>query len=430
MPLVDLAVVVGLILVNGFFAMSELAVVSARRGRLQHMADTGIAGARAALRLVDDPAGFLATVQIGITLVGILAGAYSGATLAEPLASVLTDLGWPDASAGTVAFAMVVVGITYLSLTVGELVPKRVALVHAERIATLVGPPMTMISRIGAPIVWLLRTSTDFVLRLLRVGAAQRAAVTEEEVRAMIAEGAALGVFQPAERDLIEGVLRIADEPVRAIMVPRRDIVWLNAEDPPEDIHERVLGHGHSRYLVARGRLDDVYGVVHTKDMLDQVRRTGRLDLDGIVREPVYVGDTMPVLALLDRFRTVPVHLAVVLDEHGALEGLVTPMDILKGIAGHLPEHEGIEEPHAVQRDDGSWLLDGRMPVFAAERTLGLGGMDTGDYETLAGFVLHRLGHLPVIGETFVWSGWRFEVVDMDGRRIDRVLASRDQSGR
>lgn len=285
---------------------------------------------------------------------------------------------------------------------------------------------MALLARIGTPLVWLLRLSSDFVMRVLRVGAVQRAAVTEEEVRALIAEGAAAGVFEPAERELIEGVLRIADEPVRAIMVPRREIVWLNAEDAPEEIHERVLGHGHSRYLVARGRLDEVYGVVHTKDMLDQVRRTGRLDLAEIVREPVYVGDTMPVLALLDRFRSVPVHLAVVLDEHGALEGLVTPMDILKGIAGHLPEHEGIEEPHAVQRGDGSWLLDGRMPVFSAERTLDLPGMDVGDYETLAGFVLHQLGHLPAIGESFVWSGWRFEVVDMDGRRIDRVLASRE----
>lgn len=427
MPLLDLAIVVGLILFNGFFAMSELAVVSARRGRLQHMADTGVPGARAALKLLDDPTGFLSTVQIGITLVGILAGAYSGATLAEPLAGVLSGAGWPTASAETAAFALVVVGITYLSLTIGELVPKRVALSHAERIAAMVAPPMVILSRVGAPIVWLLRLSSDLVMRLLRIAPARRAGVTEEEVRALIAEGAAAGVFEPAERELIEGVLRIADEPVRAIMVPRGEIVWLNADDPPEQIHERVLGHGHSRYLVARGRLDEVFGVVHTKDMLDQVQQTGRLDLAGIVREPVYVGDTMPVLALLDRFRTVPVHLAVVLDEHGSLEGLVTPMDILKGIAGHLPEHEGVEEPHAVQRGDGSWLLDGRMPVFSAERTLDLADMDVGDYETLAGFVLHQLGHLPAIGESFVWNGWRFEVIDMDGRRIDRVLASREE---
>lgn len=425
MLIFELAVVGSLILLNGFFAMSELAVVSSRKGRLQQMAQGGNRGARRALRLVEDPTGFLSTVQIGITLVGVLAGAYSGATLAEPLAGFLEALPWIEASADELAFTIVVAAITYLSLIVGELVPKRLAMGNAEGIAAVVAPVLAFLARIGAPLVWLMRVSTESVLALLRVRTEPESTVTEEEVKSLIAEGTSAGVFEPAEKDMIDRVLRLADRSARSIMVPRPEVVWLDVDDPATAILDEIRDSGHSRFPVARGDVDETIGVVHAKDLLDQQRRTGAVDLAAAMREPLYVNDAMPILKLLDRFRASNVHMAIVLDEHGTVEGVVTPLDILTAIAGDLPERGGEDEPDAVRRDDGSWLLDGRMPVDEVERTLGLHGMaEAGDYETLAGFVLERLGHIPGPGEHFVWRDWRFEVVDLDRRRIDKVLAA------
>lgn len=421
----ELAVVGCLILLNGFFAMSELAVVSSRKGRLQQMAQTGSRGARRAIKLVEDPTGFLSTVQIGITLVGVLAGAYSGATLAQPLGDQLAGLRWLGASADELAFAIVVIAITYLSLIVGELVPKRLALANAEGIASFVAPILSTLARIGAPMVWLLRVSTEAVLGLLRVKREPGSTVTEEEVKSLIAEGTTAGVFEPAEQNMIYRVLRLADRPARSIMVPRPDVVWLDVEDPANAILDEVRDSGHSRFPVARGDVDQAIGVVHAKDLLEQQRRSGTLDIAAVMREPLYVNDSMPILKLLDRFRASNVHMALVLDEHGTLEGIVTPLDILTAIAGDLPERGGEDEPDAVQRQDGSWLLDGRMAIDEVERLLSAYSMaGDGDYATLAGFVLHQLGHIPTPGEHFAWQGWRFEVVDLDRRRIDKVMAS------
>ncbi|HWM31301.1 MAG TPA: hemolysin family protein, partial [Methyloceanibacter sp.] len=395
----ELLVLAVLILINGFFAMAELAIVSSRRVRLQEMAKAGKRGAAAALSLIDDPVGFLSTVQVGITLVGIVAGAYSAAIFAGPFGEILKNIPAIAVYAEEIAFAVVVVAVTYFSLVIGELVPKRIALNHAETIAAAVAPLMRLLAKVGAPFVWFLRFSTHAVMALLRLKPAPESAVTEEEVKALIAEGASSGVFQPAERELIEGVLRMGDRAVRSIMVPRTAVVWLDVEDTQEEIYAAIAESGHSRYPVARGDIEDVIGVAHTKDLLEQQRKTGTIDLIAAAREAPYVVDRMPVLRLLDRFKSSSVHMAFVVDEHGSFEGIVTPTDILTTIAGDLPQSEEEAEPEAVQREDGSWLIDGLMAVDAAERTLGIEGMaEEGDFNTVAGFVLHELGHLPVAG--------------------------------
>lgn len=419
--------VIGLMfLVNGFFAMSELAIVSARRARLQALADQGVRGASRALKLTENPTGFLSTVQVGITLVGIFAGAYSGTTLSEPLADRLREIPALEGSADGLAIVLVVVAVTYFSLIIGELVPKRIAMANAERIASFVATPMAVLSTAGAPIVWFLSASTETVLRLLRVRRIAQSTITEEEVRAMVAEGTESGVFHPAERELIEGVIKVADRSLRSIIVPRPDVMWVDVEDDPDDIMKEILQSGHSRFPASRGEVDEVVGVVHVKDLLEQMNRTGKFDIEAALREPLFVNEHMPVLRLLDQFRNSAIHMAIVLDEHGSFEGIVTPTDILTSIAGDLPEDEGEDEPDAFERKDGSWLLSGRMPIDDAEQALALAGMNTdADFHTLAGFVLHRLGHIPVIGETFEWEGWRFEIVDLDGRRIDKVEARR-----
>jgi putative hemolysin len=423
-PVVEIAIILFLILLNGFFAMSELAVVSARRSRLEQMSKDGRRGAAAALRLIDDPTGFLSTVQVGITLVGIFAGAYGGSVLAAPLAAVLAD--WPliGPYAQTVAFVAVVVAITYLSLVLGELVPKRFALRRAEAIAAMVAPFMSLLSRIGAPLVWLLRVSTEAVASLLGSSADEGNAVTEDDVRAMIAEGTRSGVFEPKERQMLEGVIRIADRTVRSIMVPRPDVVWLHLADPADMVLAEIAAAGHSRFPVVDSESDDVVGIVQTKDLLEQQRQDGRIDLRAAMREALYVHETMPILKLLERFRTTRIHLAVVLDEYGSLEGIATPTDILVAIAGALPESlDG--EPGMVQRPDGSWLVDATMSVDAVAAALpDLGLPEARDYETVAGFALDRFGAIPEVGERFAWNGWTVEVVDLDGRRIDKLLLS------
>ena len=424
MPLLEVLVVVFLILVNGFLAMSELAVVSSRRARLEHMAEEGKRGARAALKLIDDPTRFLSTVQVGITLVGVFAGAYSGATFAEPLSGLLPDeLG---RYAYPVALAIVVAGITYLSLVVGELVPKRIAFNNPEGVAARVAPFMASLSVAGAPIVWLLRVSTEALVRLLRIPDKPESTVTEDEVRRMIAEGTRTGVFHTAERDLIHGVLHIADRTVRSVMTPRVEVVWIDLDDPPETIRKEIADSGHSRFPAGRKGLDELAGIVHTKYLFDQLARTGRFELATSLRAPLVVHEATPVLRILEMFRESPVHMAVVVDEYGVVEGIVTPTDILTAIAGDLPEDAtDLAEVAAVQREDGSWLMDGMIGVHEAERLLGRKDMrGEGDYETLAGFVLARFGQIPQIGDHFLWDGMRFEIVDMDGRRIDRILVA------
>lgn len=423
MLLINLLIVFLLILLNGFFAMSELAMVSSKRSRLQQLAEGGSRGARRALKLTDDPTHFLSTVQVGITLVGIFAGAYGGSVFATPLARVLRPtLG---TSAETTAFVVVVVIITYLSLIFGELVPKRFALTRAERIAVTVAPVMQGLATVGAPIVWLLRVSTLAVSRLVGASSEDSSMVTEEDVKAMIAEGTQSGVFEEKEREMLEGVLRIADRSVRSIMIPRPDTVWLSISDSQNEILDEIHASGHSRFPVMGTDAEDILGVVQAKDLLEQQRRDGAIDLEKAVREPLFVNETMPVLKLLDRFRSQNLHMAIVLDEYGSFEGIVTPTDILVAIAGSLPEGQD-DDYSAVKRPDGSWLLDAGMPIDDVERALDwLRLPKERDYETLAGFVLEQFGHIPEVGESFKWGDWSFEVIDLDGRRIDKILAAR-----
>ena len=426
MPGWELLVIAILFVLNGFFAMSELAVMSSRRARLEHMADEHVRGARAALQLLEEPTRFLSTVQVGITLVGVFAGAFSGATLAGPLSEAfpaLRDYAYPA------ALAVVVVGITYLSLVIGELVPKRIAFNDPERIASLVAPVMGKLSVAGAPVVWLLGVSTGTLARLLRIPEKRQSTVTEEEVKRMIAEGTQTGVFHAAERDMIDGVLRLADRSVRSVMTPRVEVDWVDLDDPPETIRDEIAESGHSRYPAGRKGLDEIEGIVHTKHLLDQIARSGRFDVASSLRQPLVVHEATPVLRLLEMFRENPVHMAVVVDEYGVLEGIVTPTDILTAIAGELPEDLiDLQEESAVQRGDGSWLMDGMLGIHETERLLERKDMRVGeDFETLAGFVLAHLGHIPQTGEHFDWEGLRFEIVDMDGRRIDRLLVGNIQ---
>lgn len=428
MPWTQIFILFLLIALNGLLVMAELAIISSRPARLQRLVQDGYRGAETALSLHTDSARFLPSVQIGITLVAILSGAYSERALSPGLADVLFTVPFAARYAETIASGIVVCGVAYVSLVIGELVPKRFALSNRERIACFVAPAMSVLSTLASPVAVLLGWSTDFVLRLVRPALQAEPDVTEDEVKSMIAEGTEAGVFDKAEQEIIERVLRVADRSVRSIMVPRPDIVWLDLTDSEARIYEDIAKSGHSRFPVSRGDVDETIGVVHAKTLLDQLHTTGSINLEEAIKTPLYVHESTNVLKLLDMFRASLVHMAIVLDEHGTVQGIVTPTDILSGIAGDLPEEESDIEPSAVQREDGSWILDAQMPVFEVERVLGVGGLaiDDAEYTTLAGFVLTQLGHIPSAGETFEWKNWRFEVVDLDGRRIDKVIAHHD----
>ena len=419
----ELAAVLFLILLNGFFAMSELAVVSARKIRLQQMADEGSRGARTALALQEDPSRFLSTVQIGITLIGVINGAVGGATLAERLSPVLDAIPALTGYGQTLSIAIVVMVITYLSLIAGELVPKRIALNNAEAIASFAAPIMRSLSKATAPFVWLLGASTEAMLKLLRVPEKAEQTVTEEEVKSLIAEGTASGVFDPGEKRMIEGVMRLADRTVRSLMTPRPEVMWLDIDDDPDNIKREIREAGHSRFPVCRGDFDDVIGVVHTKDLLNRLLQGGSFDLRADVRDALVVHDGTEVMRLLDLFKQSGEQMAIVVDEYGTVEGIATLTDVLEGIAGELPDDGGADSD-IVRREDGSLLIDGMMAVEEVEAHLGLKSLRDEDsgYHTLAGFLLFKLGRIPTAGEYADHDGYRFEVVDMDGRRIDKVL--------
>jgi len=425
----DLLLLLLLVCVNGLFAMAELATFSSRPTLLKELANRGSGGARAALRLLDHPTRFLSSAQIGITLIGVLSGVYSGARFAAPLADWLAGFAWLAPVAeylDTAAYAIVVVGVTFLSVVIGELVPKRWALSNPEVIASALARPMELVAFLSAPLVWVLRSATELFVRALGLPKAAARAVSEEEIRSMIAEGTHTGIFHAAEHQMIEGVLRLPDRTVRSIMMPRGDVVWLDAADDRKTVWNVVRTSGHSRYPVCRGQLDELLGIVMTGELAEWLGDAQSGELAARVRAPLVVHESTRILRLLDLFREAKMHFAVIVDEHGSIEGVVTPADILTAIAGELPEAASEEAAEAVARDDSSWLVDGGMSIDDVERLLGAGSMRSGDdYTTLAGFVLAQLGHLPATGESFRWRGLRFEVVDLDGRRIDKVLVQR-----
>jgi putative hemolysin len=422
---VELLVVLALILLNGLFAMAELALVQASRPRLEAMARDGSRGAGAALRLIDQPAQVLAAVQIGITAVGILAGVYGGATLADSLAPWLVPIA--GAQARPLALAVLVVAITYLSLVVGELVPKRLALRHPELLAAALARPMQVLLRLAAPLVWPLERSSAFILTLLGLSREERRAVTAEEILASVRAAQRAGAVDPRAGELIEGVLGIGDQSVRSIMIPRRDMIVLRADEPLAEALARVAATGRSRYPLLQGEGDELLGVVRATDLAAALIDGRAVDLRAVARPPLVVPDTTSVLRLLELMKGAPSHLAIVVDEYGSIEGLATPADVLAALAGQIEEGGAAAAADIVAREDGSWLIDGLTALVDVERKLAMTGLDRedSDYHRLAGFVIAQLGRIPRAGDSFCWRGWRFEVVDMDGRRVDKVLVAR-----
>jgi putative hemolysin len=418
----EILIILGLVLLNGFFSLSEMALISSKRARLQAAAGRGSTGARAALQLLADPTGFLSAVQIGITLIGILTGVYSGATFAQQLALVLENWGVPAEYSDDSAYVLVVAVVTYLSLILGELVPKRLALSNAERIATFVAPIMRVFTISMAPFVWVLRGSVGLVLKIIPAPAAPESSVTEDEVRSMIAEATHHGVFLASEKRMIEGVLALADRKLESIIVPRPDLIWLDVEESIEAIWEQARSSGHARFIVSRRELDQVVGVITLANLSEAVRR-GRLDEQTDLEDPLYVPVVISILQLLNTFQSSRTHLAIVTDEYGGIVGVATPVDVLRAIAGGLSDIGSRERAEIAQRSDGSWLVDGHLSIEELQHQLARTDMaSAGDFHTVAGFVLARLGRIPKAGDSLTWRDLKIEVVDMDGTRIDKVL--------
>jgi putative hemolysin len=424
-PWVDLAIILALVALNGLFAMSELAIVSSRKPRLEAMARSGRRGAGTALDLATDPGKFLSTVQIGITLIGILAGAYSGASLGGPVGERLALLGVPQGSSAEIGFALVIVLTTYASLIIGELVPKQFALRKPEPIAALVAVPMVWLARITAPLVWLLDRTSALVFRLLGLNRESESHVTAEELHLIVAEASNAGVIEESERAIISGVVRLADRPVREVMTPRTGIKWIDADADKEAVIRRLGDMPHSRMPVAEGSVDEIIGVVQARDIVAALIEGRPIDLRALMRTAPVVPDQMDAMDALGTLREADVPMAFVHDEYGHLEGIVTPADLLAAIAGDFASDQDDDtDPPLVERDDGSWLISGSLSADVLADRLCITLPEDRDYATTAGFALSVLKHLPKVGESFNYREWRFEVVDMDGRKIDKLLAS------
>ncbi|RIH86330.1 Hemolysin C [Calidithermus terrae] len=419
----EILIVVILTLFNGVFAMSELALVSARKARLQQQAEDGNLGAKAALELLEHPSRLLSTVQVGITVIGTVAGAYGGSTIAKKyLEPAVAQVPVLAAYKQEIAFALVVLLISYLSLVLGELVPKRLAMRNPERISTIVAYPMQFVAMVSKPLVWLLTASTEAVLRVFGIRGASESTVTEEEIKVLIDEGTKAGVFEEAEQEIVTSALDLADRQAVSFMTPRHDIVWIDLEEPIEVIQRLIMENPHARFPVAEGDLDKVVGIIRARDLLD-----GDLSKETIcarMQKPLVVPDGFSGLELLEQFKRERTHMALVVDEYGNLQGLVTLHDILEAIVGDLPgSDDNEEEPWVVAREDGSYLLDGALPVEELKKLFDLDELPEEDeYRTLGGFVVNRLEHIPKAGEHFTWHHLRFEVVDMDLNRVDKVL--------
>jgi len=422
--LLELVIAFVLIALNGVFALSELAIVSARRARLKAFADQGRRGAATALTLMEDSGRFLSTVQIGITLVGILAGAFSGAALGSRLTEILAANGVPPGAAEPLGYGIVIGLITYFSIVVGELVPKQLALRHPESIACFVAPLMMLVSKIAAPAVWLLNASTRLIFSLFGSSAGSENTVTEEEIKMLVGEAESAGVIEEEERRMIGGVLRLGDRLARALMTPRTDVDWIDLGDGPEAIRELLTTTPHSRLPVSEGNSDNMIGVVEARELLAAILAGEELDLRKHVKPAPVIPDTLDALDALTILRDSSVPMALVHDEYGHFEGVVTPADALEAIVGAFRSDGEAPEPDAVRRDDGSWLLSGSMPVDEMAEILALPLPENRSYHTVGGLVISEIQHLPAVGEHVDAFGWRFEVVDLDGRRIDKVLAT------
>ena len=423
--MIEAVVLLALILLNGALAMSELAVVSARPARLAVLERAGHKGAAAAAKLAADPGRFLSSVQIGITLVGILSGAFGGATLGRRLSETLAASGLRPDIAEAAGVGAVVVAITYLSLIVGELVPKQLALRNPERVASAVAPAMRMVATVAAPLVWLLDRSGKLVLRLIGAGDEARSGVTEEEIRTMVAEAETAGVVEPEESRMISAVLRLGDRSIRAVMTSRHQVDWIDVGAPPDEVLRRLRESRHSRLPAARGSLEDVIGVVVSKDVVDALLVDPAADVSALVRPAPVILDTLDALDALDALQHSPVHMALVHDEYGQFEGVLTSFDILESIVGSFMASGEADGEAIVARADGSYLVDGMTLIDDLSERLGASFEAERGTQTAAGLVIFAMRHLPSVGEAVDIGGYRFEVVDMDGRRLDRLLVSK-----
>ncbi|MBR8835442.1 MAG: HlyC/CorC family transporter [Stigonema ocellatum SAG 48.90 = DSM 106950] len=424
-PTIEILIIPILIFANGLFVMSELAIISARKVRLQQLANHGDGKARVALQLASSPNQFLATVQIGITLLAIVSGAFGESVIAKRLTPLLSLIPLLEPYKEAIASVLAVLIITYLTLIIGELVPKRLALNHPEPIASVVAVPMQMLARFASPIAYLLSLSTDTVLRLLGITPSTEPQITEEEIRVLIEQGTEEGTFEEAEQDMVERVFRFGDRPVSSFMTPRPDIVWLDLEDSAEENRQKIIDGGNSRYPVCQGELDNVLGIIPVTDLLVRCFSGQGLDLTVGLRQPVFVPESTRGLKVLELFKQTVTHMALVVDEYGIIQGLVTLNDVMIEIVGDVPSDDEQKDPQVVQREDGSWLLDGMLSVdelFELFHMEELQHQDRGSYQTLGGFVMTHLGRIPTAADHFEWQGMRFEVVDMDGNRVDKVL--------
>jgi putative hemolysin len=419
-------IIIGLVIANGLFAMAEIAIVSARKARLQQRAEDGDARAKTALELANSPSQFLSTIQIGITLIGILAGAFGGATVADKLAPELNRIPWIAPRGGAVSLFLVVLGITFLSLIIGELVPKQIALQHAERIAAALAPAMRTLAWVASPLVRLLSLATQLVLRIFGIEPSKETSVTEEEIKLMIEQGTQEGVFEPTEQVMVERVFRLGDRTVNAIMTPRPDVVWLDLKEAAEEVRRKITSSAHTHYPVAEGQIDRIIGMVNSKDLLSQNLACQPIDLRSVVRPALFIPESMSSLDVLERFKKKRTHVAFVIDEHGGFQGLVTTSDILEAIVGDIPmPDEPAEEAEIIRREDGSWLVDGKVLADELKELLQADELPFEDenlYQTLGGLVMAFLDRIPKSGDHFDWNGFRFEVMDMDGHRVDKVL--------
>jgi putative hemolysin len=433
-PWTDVLVIAGLILLNGLFSMSELAIVSARPARLKVAAERGNRGARCALALASDPGRFLSTVQIGITLIGIIAGAYSGASLGKPVGDRLVMLGLPARAAGEAGFVLVIVATTYFSLVIGELVPKQVALRVTEPVAIAASRPMLLLSRLMAPFVWLLDRSSGLLLRLLGLRQGGEAGVTAEELQMIFAEATRSGVIEEDERQIMTGIMRLADRPVRELMTPRTELDWVDLTASEAELRSRIKESPHSLLPVAEDTADNIVGVIKVRDVLALLLAGRRVNIGRVMKKAEIIPDQLDAMDALRLLQQSGVAMALVHDEYGHLEGIVTPADLLSAIVGNFVSHrdEG-DEPMIVEREDGSLLIAGALPADSLASRLALDLPEDREYATAAGYVLSVLKRMPKEGEHFTDQDWRFEIVDMDGLKIDKLLvtslAPPDESG-
>lgn len=427
----EIVIITMLVIGKAVFAMSEIAIVSARKARLQQWANEGNYRAQTALDLANNPNRFLASIQVAITLLDVGSGVYGGAKLSAHLSPQFENLPYVGQYHEGIAFGLVVVFVTYINVIIGELVPKTLALNQAERIAAFMAWPMQLLSRAAAPAVTFLGASTDLILRLMGSKPSTEPPVTGDEINVMIAQGTEAGVFQESQQDMVESVIELNEKRVSSIMTPRPEIVWLDVEATPEELREKILGSSYSRFPVCKGSLDEVLGIIHTKDMLADCLSGKGIDLLAHVRKALTIPETIPVLKSLESFKESGIHIALIIDEYGSLQGLVTLNDILESIVGDIKSHDHKDEnPTAVKREDGSWLVDGMQTVEDFKELLGIEQLpeeDADTYQTLGGFVMTQLGRIPKAGDHFKRDEVRYEVMDMDGNRVDKVLVKREE---